>query len=102
MGEKSREHQIQSGAQRGPPVDVTMLSPSVDDFTMVADNEYGWVPLLERIAQRYGVAPANVVLAHGTSMANHLACAALVEAGSRGDRATGVRSARRRAAISRL
>jgi aspartate/methionine/tyrosine aminotransferase len=64
-----------------PPVDVNLLSPSVDDFTMVADNEYGWAPLLERIAQRYGVTPANVVLAHGTSMANHLACAALVEAG---------------------
>ena len=64
-----------------PPCDVRLLSPSVDDFTMVADNEYGWLPLLERIAQRYGVEPENVVLAHGTSMANHLACAALVEAG---------------------
>jgi aspartate/methionine/tyrosine aminotransferase len=64
-----------------PPVDVSLLSPSVDDFTMVADNEYGWAPLLERIAHRYGVEPRNVVLAHGTSMANHLACAALVEAG---------------------
>ena len=64
-----------------PPVDVNLLSPSVDDFTMVADNEYGWGPLLERIAQRYGVEPKNVVLAHGTSMANHLACAALVEVG---------------------
>jgi aspartate/methionine/tyrosine aminotransferase len=64
-----------------PPVDVSLLSPSVDDFTMVADNEYGWRPLLERIAQRYGVDPKNVVLAHGTSMANHLACGALVEAG---------------------
>lgn len=64
-----------------PPCDVSLLSPSVDDFTMVADNEYGWLPLLERIAQRYGVKPENVVLAHGTSMANHLACAALVEAG---------------------
>ncbi|MEA2766049.1 MAG: hypothetical protein QOK07_2453, partial [Gemmatimonadaceae bacterium] len=64
-----------------PPVDVSLLSPSVDDFTMVADNEYGWPPLLERIAQRYGVNPDNVVLAHGTSMANHLACAALAEPG---------------------
>jgi aspartate/methionine/tyrosine aminotransferase len=64
-----------------PPVDVSLLSPSVDDFTMVADNEYGWPPLLERIAHRYGVEPRNVVLAHGTSMANHLAFAALVEAG---------------------
>src|SRR5450756_142498 len=64
-----------------PPCDVSLLSPSVDDFTMVADNEYGWPPLLERIARRYGVDPENVVLAHGTSMANHLVCAALVEAG---------------------
>jgi aspartate/methionine/tyrosine aminotransferase len=64
-----------------PPCDVTRLSPTAEDFTMVADNEYGWAPLLDRIAQRYGVKPGNVVLAHGTSMANHLACAALVEAG---------------------
>lgn len=64
-----------------PPCDVRLLSPSVDDFTMVADNEYGWAPLLARIARRYGVNPENVVLAHGTSMANHLACASLVEAG---------------------
>jgi aspartate/methionine/tyrosine aminotransferase len=64
-----------------PPCDVSLLSPSVDDFTMVADNEYGWLPLLERIAERYGVDAKNVVLAHGTSMANHLACAAVVEAG---------------------
>jgi hypothetical protein len=66
-----------------PPCDVSLLSPSVDDFTMVADNEYGWLPLLERIADRYGVKPENVVLAHGTSMANHLACAALVDPGDR-------------------
>jgi aspartate/methionine/tyrosine aminotransferase len=64
-----------------PPCDVSLLSPTVDDFTMVADNEYGWAPLLERIAHRYDVHPENVVLAHGTSMANHLACASLAEAG---------------------
>ena len=64
-----------------PPVDVSLLSPSADDFTMVADNEYGWLPLVERIARRYGVNPDNVVLAHGTSMANHLACASLAEPG---------------------
>ncbi len=66
-----------------PPCDVDLLSPSVDDFTMVADNEYGWPPLLDRIATRYGVNAENVVLAHGTSMANHLACAALLDPGDR-------------------
>ena len=63
------------------PCDVKLLSPSVDDFTMVADNEYGWQPLLDRIAARYCVGAENVVLAHGTSMANHLAFAALLEPG---------------------
>ena len=61
-----------------PPCDVRLLSPSVDDFTMAADNEYGWPPLVERIARRYDVDPSCVVLAHGTSMANHVACAALL------------------------
>jgi hypothetical protein len=64
-----------------PPCDVSLLSPSVGDFTMVADNEYGWPPLLECIASRYGGKPENIVLAHGTSMANHLACAALLDTG---------------------
>jgi aspartate/methionine/tyrosine aminotransferase len=63
------------------PCDVKLLSPSVEDFTMTADNEYGWQPLLERIASRYGTGTENVVLAHGTSMANHLAYAALLEPG---------------------
>ena len=64
-----------------PPLDVSLVSPSVDDFTMVIDNEYGWPPLLERIAKRYDVGAECVVLAHGTSMANHLACAAVLEPG---------------------
>jgi aspartate/methionine/tyrosine aminotransferase len=63
------------------PCDVKVLSPSKTDFTMIADNEYGWQPLLERIAKRYDVGVDSVVLAHGTSMANHLACAALLEPG---------------------
>ncbi len=63
------------------PCDVKLLSPSRADFTMFADNEYGWQPLLDRIAKRYDVDIDCVVLAHGTSMANHLACAALLEPG---------------------
>jgi aspartate/methionine/tyrosine aminotransferase len=63
------------------PCDVKVLSPSRADFTMIADNEYGWQPLLDRIAKRYDVSAEHVVLAHGTSMANHLACAALLAPG---------------------
>jgi aspartate/methionine/tyrosine aminotransferase len=45
------------------------------------DNSYGYRPLQCAIATRYGVDPECVVEAAGTSMANHLALAALLEPG---------------------
>src|SRR5450755_3106815 len=45
------------------------------------DNSYGYGPLLEAIATKYDVDPDCVVEAAGTSMANHLAMAALIEPG---------------------
>ncbi len=45
------------------------------------DNSYGYSPLQAAIAARYGVDPDCVVEAAGTSMANHLAMAALIEPG---------------------
>ena len=42
---------------------------------------YGYAPLLNAIAGKCGVDPACVVCAAGTSMANHLAMAALVDPG---------------------
>jgi aspartate/methionine/tyrosine aminotransferase len=46
------------------------------------DNAYGYRPLVEALAKRRRVAPENVVtVAGGTSMANHLAMAALLEPG---------------------
>ena len=44
-------------------------------------NSYGFRPLQSAIAARHGVDPDCVVEAAGTSMANHLAMAAIVEAG---------------------
>src|SRR5947209_6196724 len=45
-------------------------------------NAYGYMPLVEAIAAHRQVAPENVVtVAGGTSMANHLAMAALIERG---------------------
>lgn len=44
-------------------------------------GDYGWEPLIETIAERSGVRSENVVLSFGTSMANHLAMAALIEPG---------------------
>jgi aspartate/methionine/tyrosine aminotransferase len=45
------------------------------------DNSYGYRPLVEAIARQYGVDPDCVVEAAGTSFANHLAMAALIEPG---------------------
>ncbi|MBS1795320.1 MAG: pyridoxal phosphate-dependent aminotransferase [Acidobacteria bacterium] len=42
---------------------------------------YGYEPLIDALAARSGVESANVVLAFGTSMANHLALAALLAPG---------------------
>ncbi|MDZ7773355.1 MAG: aminotransferase class I/II-fold pyridoxal phosphate-dependent enzyme [Balneolaceae bacterium] len=49
------------------------------DILAGGEHEEGWGPLKERIASRYGVEAGQVVPVHGTSMANHLAVAALVE-----------------------
>ena len=44
-------------------------------------NSYGYRPLVEAIARKYAVDPDCVVEAAGTSMANHLAMATLIEPG---------------------
>ena len=44
-------------------------------------NDNGYAPLLEAIAGTYGVRPAQVTTAQGTSGANFLVCAALLEPG---------------------
>jgi hypothetical protein len=44
-------------------------------------GEYGYEPLIEAIAEKSGAKSENVVLSFGTSMANHLALAALIAPG---------------------
>ncbi len=46
-----------------------------------ADNSYGYAPLIAAISRKYGVAPDCIVSSEGTSMANHLAMATLLEPG---------------------
>src|SRR5437588_4889876 len=45
------------------------------------ENSYGYGPLRQAIASKYGVDPDCVVEAAGTSMANHLAMATLLNPG---------------------
>ena len=59
-----------------PPGD---LDARPQDFALCGSNAHGWDPLRETLATRYGVAADRVVLAIGTSMANHLACATILD-----------------------
>jgi aspartate/methionine/tyrosine aminotransferase len=57
------------------------LDISLDDLALHGPNAYGYAPLVERIAGRFGIDTACVVTAGGASFANHLALAALVSPG---------------------
>ena len=58
------------------------LPVKLDDLTPLArGGGYGYPPLQEALAAHSGVATENVVAADGTSMANYLAMAAIVEPG---------------------
>src|SRR5260221_12415464 len=55
---------------------------TIADVQLNGDNSYGYRPLVEAIAAHCNVEPECVVtISGGTSMANHLAMAALVEHG---------------------
>ena len=56
------------------PVDLTKLEIN-------GENSYGYAPLQAAIAEHHAVDPECVVEAAGTSMANHLAMAAIIEPG---------------------
>src|ERR1051325_2181998 len=56
------------------------LRVSLDDLE-ITDGGYGYQPLMKAIAARYRVDPESIVTAAGTTFANHLAMAALIEPG---------------------
>ena len=93
----SRSRAIQSDymhwAKFKPPVRFQLTSSEVPHFRMdqldfgIADLDMDgashprYAPLREVIARRYGIATDRIVAADGTSMANFLAMAALIEPG---------------------
>jgi aspartate/methionine/tyrosine aminotransferase len=62
-------------------VALAELPIRVEDLELTGPAGYAWPPLIEALAKRCGVATEHVVHAAGTSMANHLAMATLVDAG---------------------
>jgi aspartate/methionine/tyrosine aminotransferase len=57
------------------------LPVSIDQLEINGDNSYGFAPLKNAIATKHAVDPDCIVEAAGTSMANHLAMAALIDPG---------------------
>ena len=86
---KARYNLATSGVGAFP---LRELGCTIDQLEINGDSTYGYAPLQHAIAAKCGVDPDCVVAAAGTSMANHLAMAALDRAGRRSaDRAPGVR-----------
>ena len=57
------------------------LPITLDQLEINGDSTYGYAPLQHAIAKKCDVDPDSVVAAAGTSMANHLAMAALIDPG---------------------
>ncbi|MGH9712888.1 MAG: aminotransferase class I/II-fold pyridoxal phosphate-dependent enzyme [Candidatus Acidiferrales bacterium] len=57
------------------------LKARIQDLEITGSDGYGFGPLLQRLSAKAGVPVDCVVHAQGTSMANHLAMAALLEPG---------------------
>jgi aspartate/methionine/tyrosine aminotransferase len=57
------------------------LPVAIDQLEINGDSSYGYAPLQQAIARKCGVDSDCVVAAAGTSMANHLAMAALIDPG---------------------
>lgn len=57
------------------------LGAGPEDLDLHSHDEDGWIPLREAVAARYGVPVEGVALAHGTSLANHLAITLLLDHG---------------------
>jgi aspartate/methionine/tyrosine aminotransferase len=64
-----------------PNLPLARLGARIEDIEITGPGGYGYEPLQRGLATKCGVLPENVVAATGTSMANHLALAALIEPG---------------------
>jgi aspartate/methionine/tyrosine aminotransferase len=63
------------------PFPLRKLPVNLETLEINGDNSYGYAPLQKAIAVHHGVDPDCIVEAAGTSMANHLAMAAIIEPG---------------------
>jgi hypothetical protein len=69
------------GVSGMPAYPLADLGVKIEDLEINGPTVYGYAPLQEALAGKCGVTPDYVVAAAGTSMANHLAMAAVLEPG---------------------
>ena len=74
----SRFNLATSGVKNFP---FAELPVSLEEFELSTSGAYGYEPLLHEISHRYEVAKENIVTSLGTSMANFLVFASLLERG---------------------
>ena len=60
---------------------IAELGATIEDIELSGPSWYGYEPLQQALATKCGVKPENIVAATGTSMANFLAMAAILEPG---------------------
>lgn len=70
-----------SGMLDLPFSDLQLDTEEVKNLEITRGGGYGFAPLQEALAKRLGVGADSIVAATGTSLANHLAMAALVQPG---------------------
>jgi len=75
---QSRFNLATSGLMNFP---LKELGVEIGDLEISGPSLYGYEPLQQALADKYGVKPSNIFAATGTSMANHLAMAAILERG---------------------
>jgi aspartate/methionine/tyrosine aminotransferase len=79
---RARYNLATSGVAGVPLRDLQLAPGELDRLLEInGDNSYGYRPLLDALATKCGTGPECVVTAAGTSMANHLAMASLIEPG---------------------
>jgi aspartate/methionine/tyrosine aminotransferase len=75
----SAKYNLAASGVKGVP--LSELPVRTEELELSAAGSYGYKPLVDRLARRYGVGAENVVGAIGTSMANYLAMSAVVGPG---------------------
>src|SRR6476620_11183635 len=62
-------------------LELSELDVKLDDLALTGSDRYGYPPLLDAIARRMNVGTDSIVTATGTSLANHLAMAVVINPG---------------------